>query len=320
MPSDIIYLVDCSGSMAKGKGMKGLEGSKLDAVRGRLSALFADAGAFGACDRVALLSFRQRSLDAAEVLELAPLQPAGSPGPLMQALDRIRAMGAEGGTPLGAALRHALAIHAPPSDSTKGIMLITDGPNSIGEDPRLAVYDALAGDVRIDAVGLGSKADAATLGHISRKTGGMLTIVSDAAGLPGALRWRLTSAPLPADVSAAVESAGRIRLAMSGADAERSRGGIKADEHFRRTSALQSELDSLAQQFRDRRARASQEYIGLRLERDSAMAQLADLNRAFRQRSIEKNGYLERASPLEDRVAGISREIAVRRAILDLPA
>jgi len=320
MGSDIIYLVDCSGSMAKGKGVRGLSGSKLEAVRACLSQLLEGPGAFGAGDRAALLSFRQRSLDAAEVLELSPLQPVGAPGAFAPALDRLKAVGAEGGTPIGAALRRAIEAHGAPSENAKGILLITDGQNSVGEDPRLAVYDALASGVRIDAVGLGGAADAATLGHISRKTGGLLHLVGDARELAGALRWRATPAPLPADVGAAVESAGRIRLSMQDADARRSRGAMGAEEHLRAVTSLQSELESLAQQFRDRRARASQEYIGLRLERETAMAALSELNGAFRRGSIDKRGYLERASPIEDRVAEISREIAVRRAILDLPA
>lgn len=327
---NVVYLIDCSGSMGKKGGVKGLKGSKLEEVALCLKEVLSrpgqvDAGAgtgisasvgFDIGDRVGICAFRQRSLAAPEILDLHHLRSAGGPAVYEAALEKLTYFGAEGGAPINAALQHALGmLEGAPGDNS--VVLVTDSSNTVGDDPRLSVYRALLMDVSIRTVALGRGSDRKLLEHLAAKTGGTMSLVEDARELRDALAWNRRHAPLPASLAPAAQSFERLREALGRLESEHARDLVDSLEFTRRKAAIKQSMLDIATQTREAREKADRELSCLRMERGAIMDRLSDLRRRLDSKEIGRKDYLAQSAPLEDRLAALKADAAVRRAVLE---
>ncbi|MEM2904509.1 MAG: VWA domain-containing protein [Candidatus Bathyarchaeia archaeon] len=309
-------MIDCSRSMGERKGLIGLEGSKLDRVKRDLVELLRREDAFSPGDRVALMSFRGRPLRVPEVRLLMPLREvapsrAGDRGPL----EEVLALKASGGTPIGAGIREALRLLEAGEGRSRGVVLVTDGSNSEGENPALYVYEALRRDIRIDVVGLGASVDKEALRPLAEKTGGFFKHVTHADELSQALTWQRASASVNAKAEGR-SLKGSLREKLRQLDQAYATRQMAIQEYAELRSNLESRLVSAEQESREKRAEASRELAGLHLEREKLMRELAELKARFDERVVDEETYLRRASPIEERIAWLNREITVRQGIL----
>jgi uncharacterized protein YegL len=316
---NVVYLIDCSGSMGKQSGLKGLKRSKLEEVSICLRELLSRPGPSSLGNRIGICAFRQRNLAAPEILDLHHLQATGAPNLYDAALEKLTYFGADGGTPMNAALDHALEmLEGSTGDNT--IILITDSSNTVGEDPRIAVYRALQQDVRIRAVALGKGSDRKLLERIAVKTGGTMTLVEDAKALRDALEWNGYSAALPSSVAPAAKASEQLRMALGRLESEYARDLVDSLEFVRRKTALKQSLHEIALQTKEVREKAERELSCLLMEKNAMMGRFSDIRRRYGSKEINRKAYLEQSAPLEDKLAALKDDITLRRAILELPS
>ncbi len=319
MATNVVYLIDCSGSMGKQSGIKGLKRSKLDEVAMCLKEALSRPSQSCFDNRVAICAFRQRNLAAPEILDLQHIQTPNAPNISGEALEKLSCLGAEGGTPMNAALNHALEmLEATPGDNA--IILVTDSSNTVGEDPRIAVYHALLEDVRINTVALGKGSDRKLLEHLAAKTGGTMALVENVRDLSKALAWSGHAIQMPPSVASVAKTFEQLCMALSQLENEYARDLIDSLEFVRRKTALKQSIHDIALQTRDVRDKAERELSCLLMEKNAMMNQMSDLKRRYDSKEINRKAYLEQSSPLEDKLASLKGEIALKKAILTLPS
>jgi uncharacterized protein YegL len=314
MAYDIVYLVDCSRSMNEHKGLTGLEGSKLDLVKKCIAELLGNEKAFNPEDRVALLSFKGTPLRINIIMPLQEVIPLIMVHGISQ--EQISALKAGGNTPIGSAVKEALKLLTAENERGKGILLITDGSNNEGENPGLFVCEALKQNVRIDVVGLGASVDEFTLKALAEKTGGIFKYVTHANELNQALIWQ--GAPIPlrdetAELRALDES---LRKELKHLDEAYAGKEVTAQKYAELKSTLQSKILNLKQEFREKRAQASRELAGFHLEREKLIHQLADLKAKLDGGELDEKTYLKLASPIEEKIAFLNRELPIKQKTL----
>jgi hypothetical protein len=304
--------------MGKDKGFSGIREPKLDLVKKSIIELFKNEKAFSPEDCVGLMYFREKVVNAPEICLLMPFQEAAciTAGSLLP-IEALASLKGEGGTPLGAGIRKAIESLKGEGGQSKGVMLVTDGSNSVGEDPRLVVYDALRDNVRIDIVGLGTSVDEPTLKPLAEKTGGVFRRVSDASELAPALVWQRILISLSSSAAGMLAETNAIKNELRHLEGAASRNEIDSQGYQNKKYELASKLAAMQQAHRERRAEACRELCGLKLEREKPMAELTQLNCMLLKKEIDKRNYIGTASQLEDKVARLNREIAARQQILD---
>ena len=314
MVLNIVYLVDCSGSMGNKKGVYGLPDSKLDYVKKCLTEILDDERVVGNENRAVIVAFRQRPFNEADVEVLVPLNMFCSDYSL--AIEKLNAMGAEGGTPIGAAIKAGLNILSDESANEKGIMLITDASGSIGDDPRLSVFHALRMNIRIDVVGLGKNVDVKTLKHISEKTGGNFISVIEVGEVMNSLIWQRTAKALPKDISDMLDSRELFNFEMRQNEDAHIKGDKGDYEYVTKKSDLKAKMWNLMREMRQKEKQFGDELEPMLAGKKSIMKELANLHQEMIEQAIDKKAYLKMASPMEDRIANLNQEMAVRMEAL----
>ena len=226
MTYSLLYLIDCSGSMNKNKGVADSVGSNLNTVKKYLLDLLANPKAFKPGDKVGVMCLNQKKVNLANLNLIMGLEDAASviaqKNKLSEALAKVTG---EGGAPLGAALKEGIRLLAESGLPSRGIMLITDGSESVGEDPMLATSDALLHGVRIDILGLGVRPDEPILKPLAEKTGGFFKRITAVSDMPLAIAWERTPMMFTDKSALLVLDRADVKEEMRELEASHSRGG-----------------------------------------------------------------------------------------------
>jgi hypothetical protein len=175
----LVLAVDTSSSMNQVD--PGATGSRLDLAR---------VGAINAVDLmeddevIGLVSFNTSSQ-----VDLSPRQ--ATTGARLDAADAIQGLVANGWTDMGGGLRtafEALDATGPEAVAGKGVILISDGFDTVGEPPDDVLPDVLASNrVEVHTIAVGPQADVETLQRLAARTGGVFFAVDSAQHLPTVL-------------------------------------------------------------------------------------------------------------------------------------
>ncbi len=173
VPAAIGFCLDTSGSMNARDIVPSRAGAAVLAIRSFVNAMPSGT-------RAGLVSF------AGDAHRIIPL--TGERDAMVAGLARIPPP--NGQTAIGDGLLAAAALL--PSAGPRAIVLITDGANNHGEDPRDAVRTLAAAHIRLDAIVLGDAAFSERLRSYSLETGGVFLRAGSAADLTARI-MRLTT-------------------------------------------------------------------------------------------------------------------------------
>jgi len=305
-----VYLVDASGSMGGTAGVADLEVPKIELVKGELKQLLGETSHFAMDDRVALVVFKNR--------KGKPLVKTVLPFQYARAIDEnyahligdISTINAEGGTPISAGIREALSLTAS-EHGDREILLITDADYSLGEDPRIHIYDALIQHATIDVIYLGTSERLEMLEELVRKTGGLLRMVRR----PGDLHKHLFYPPDPPPLDPATEelvsmASSKIKeydLAMSGLD--KGEGGTGAAPPLELANGLKEMRTKILKRYDN----LGKELAVLTLDRQEPLLKLTGIRQMLERRQISKKEYLKRASETEEILGNLVRAAKSKR-------
>jgi hypothetical protein len=318
MTYSLLYLIDCSGSMNKNKGVADSVGSNLSMVKKYLLDTLANPKAFKPGDKVGVMCFNQKKVNLANLSLILALEDAAiviaQKNKLLEALAKVTG---EGGAPLGAALKEGVRLLAESGLPSRGIMLITDGSESVGEDPMLATSDALLHGVRIDVLGLGVRPDEPVLKPLAEKTGGFFKRITSISEMPLSIAWERTammftdrSALLVLDRAYAKEEIGEL-------EALHSRGEVDDKQFLAKRQAKEAKIAEISQTLAEERAKIGKELEAVKAERDAVAKQLDELKTSQINKAIEKKVFLEQAAPTEAKLALLNREMDARQQLID---
>ena len=158
----LVAVIDCSGSMS---------GEKLDMAR---QAAAASIKLLSRLDRVGVIAF------SGDYRWVVPLQQASQDPSIT---NRIRTIGALGGTIMYPALEEACRVLAGTDTSLKHVIVLTDGHSAPGPFLELADSCGAAG-ITISTVAVSQDADRKLLADIAEHSGGRMYIAESARPLP----------------------------------------------------------------------------------------------------------------------------------------
>ncbi|MDI9643825.1 MAG: VWA domain-containing protein [Candidatus Verstraetearchaeota archaeon] len=300
-----VYLLDSSGSMSNTEGVIDFSVPKIEQAKAELTKLLGSKDRFCADDRVALITFKNRKGKPA-LETVIPFQNAHSIAPSCPHLIReISTISAEGGTPIGLALFEALS-QTSHEEGEREIVLITDADYSLGEDPRLGIYEAILQQAKINVVYMGVSEKLGVLEPLARRTGGTLRRVRRAAELHKVLFYPPTP-QLDAETMRILAEASGVTNRNPSAN---SRTGSEASSFG---FPLSAELKALKTTLAKRQEDLKNEIAALTLERQGPLLRLTGIRQMFLSREIGKKEYLKRAAEPEEKLGEIARGIAVRQ-------
>lgn len=299
-----VYLVDASGSMGGTSGLAELEVPKIELVKGELKQLLGDGLHFEMDDRVAVVVFKNRK-GKPLVKTILPFQYA-------RALDEnyahligdISTINAEGGTPISAGLKEALSLTAS-EHGEREILLITDADYSLGEDPRLHIYDALMQHATINVVYLGTSEKLEMLEEIARKTGGSLRLATRPVDLHKHLFYPPDPPPLDPATEELVALASSKMNEYDSVTAGSAKGEGTAVVGPQAVPGLEKELGEVKARLLKRYEDLGRELAALTLNRQEPLIALTGIRQMLERKRISKKEYLKRASEIEELLGGL---------------
>jgi hypothetical protein len=298
------YLVDASGSMGGTAGVADLEAPKIELVKTELKQLLGESSHFAMDDRVALIVFKNRK-GKPLVKTVLPFQYARTIDEnYAHLISDISTINAEGGTPISAGIKEALSLTTS-EHGEREILLITDADYSLGEDPRIHLYDALMQHATINVIYLGISERLDMLEELARKTGGSLRQVRR----PGDLHRYLFYPPDPPPLDPATEelvsmASSKIKeydSAVSGS--AKGEGGAGAAP----PPGLANELKGIRTKISKRYDDLGKELAVLTLDRQEPLIKLTGIRQMLERRRISKKEYLKRASETEELLGNLVR-------------
>lgn len=299
-----VYLVDASGSMGGTAGVADLEVPKIELVKGGLKQLLGDGVHFAMEDRVALVVFKNR--------KGKPLVKTVLPFQYARAIDEnyahlisdISTINAEGGTPISAGIKEALSLTAS-EHGEREILLITDADYSLGEDPRIHIYEALMQHATINVIYLGISGGMDMLEELARKTGGSLRQARRSGDLHKYLFYPPDPPPLdPATEELVSMASSKIKeydSAVSGS--AKGEGAVPAAP----PPELENELKALRTKISKRYDDLGKELAVLTLDRQEPLIELTGIRKMLEMRRISKKEYLKKASKAEELLGNLVR-------------
>ena len=201
---DVLYAIDASTSMGEGSTLRGTAGeTKVDAVKkGIMQLVSGYRFPFGA--RIGVMAFRAPTkamglmVDSKQEFTQMVLDFVLVSGlrtdmdRLKQALDGIRVGGA---TPTGEGLKAAIGMLLQPDEKghkrIKKVVVVTDDKSNFGPKPDAVLDASLIRKAIIDVVAIEKAADSKSFDALVSRSGGKLTVVTDANGLALALDPRI---------------------------------------------------------------------------------------------------------------------------------
>ncbi|MEJ5292184.1 MAG: vWA domain-containing protein [Candidatus Methanosuratincola sp.] len=306
-----VYLVDASGSMGGTEGIAELTAPKIELVKGELRQLLGDGLNFAMDDRVAVMAFKNRK-GKPLVKTVLPFQYARALDEnFVHLINSISSINAEGGTPISMALREALSLTAP-EYGDREVLLITDADYSLGEDPRLYVYDALMQHATINVIYLGASERLEMLESLARRTGGTVRVVRRPVDLHRYLFYPPDPPPLDPYTEDLVSLAvSKIKEYKSPKPAE----GTGSEWKLPDAGALE-ELKALKLRLLKRQEDLGKELAAMPLQRQEPLFKLMGIKQMLGRKRISKKDYLQRASEIEEALGELVRaERSKRRAL-----
>lgn len=308
MGASRVYLVDASGSMGGTDGVAELEIPKIELVKAELKQLLGDGLNFAMDDRVALIAFKNR--------KGKPLVKVVLPFQYARALDEnfahlindISSINAEGGTPISMAIREALSLTAS-EHGEREILLITDADYSLGEDPRLYIYDALMQHATINVIYLGISEKLGMFEDLARRTGGAIRVVRR----PVDLHRHLFYPPDPPPLDPATEEL--VSHAMSKLKEYESSKPAGGGEPV---AGIIEELKALKLRLLKRHEDLGKELAALPLQRQEPLFKLMGIKQMLERKRISKKDYLQRASGIEEILGDLVRAEKSKKRALDV--
>ncbi|MBC7127949.1 MAG: VWA domain-containing protein [Candidatus Methanosuratus sp.] len=311
-----VYLVDASGSMGGTSGLAELEVPKIELVKGELKQLLGDGLHFEMDDRVALVAFKNRK-GKPLVKTILPFQYA-------RALDEnyahligdISTINAEGGTPISAGLKAALSLTAS-EYGEREILLITDADYSLGEDPRLHIYDALIQHATINVIYLGASGDLEMLEEIARKTGGSLRLVTRPVDLHKYLFYPPDPPPLdPSTEELVALASSKMKEYDSTVSSAKDEGS--AGEGPPAVPGIEKELREVKSRLLKRCEDLGRELAAMTLDRQEPLITLTGIRQMLERKRLSKKEYLKRASEIEEFLGGLVRNEKSKKQALSV--
>lgn len=292
-----IYLIDTSGSMGGTAGIADLNVPKIELVKEALKQLLGGGSHFAIDDRVALAVFKNRK-GKPLVKTVLPFQYARTIDENYEHLiGDISTINAEGGTPISAAVKEALSLIAS-EPGEREILIITDADYSLGEDPRVHIYEALMKRTTIDVIYLGISERLEMLEELTRKTGGSLRLVRR----PGVLHKHLFYPPDPPPLDLATAelvsmASSKIRECDSATSGSaKTEGGATAAPPHELANALKELRIKIYKRYED----LGKELAVLTLDRQAPLIKLTGIRQMLESKKISKKDYLKRASETEE--------------------
>ncbi len=301
-----VYLVDASGSMGGTEGVAELEIPKIELVKSELRQLLSDGLNFAMDDRVAVIAFKNRKAKPV-VKVVLPFQFARTLDEnFVHLISDISSTNAESGAPVGLAIRDALSLTAS-EHGEREILLITDADRSLGEDPRLCIYDALMQRATINVIRLGPGERMGMLEDLAIRTGGSIRVVRR----PVDLHRYLFYPPDPPPLDPATEELVTITISkIKEHESQKPAGGGNQD------AGITEELKSLKLRLLERQESLGKELAVIPLKRQDPLLRLMGIKQMLERRRISKKDYLERASEIEEVLGDLVRsEKSKRRAL-----
>ncbi|MDD1776199.1 MAG: VWA domain-containing protein [Candidatus Methanomethylicus sp.] len=318
MTYSLLYLIDCSGSMNKSKGVADSVGSNLNLVKKYLLDLLGNPRAFKPGDRVGILCLNQKKVNLANLNLIMPLEDVSAMITQKRLpSDALGKVTGEGGAPLGAAIKEAVRILALSEVPSKGIVLITDGSESVGEDPLLETSDALLKGVRIDVLGLGVKPEEPILKAIAEKTGGFFKRITSISEISLAIAWERTPMMFTDKSALLVLDRANVKEELKELDGYLARAEIDQGTYESKKQTMEAKIVEIGKTLAEESAKVAKEMEAIKMDRQSIAAQLDSLRASFFNKAMDKKTFLEQANPIESKLSTLNRDIDARQQLID---